>query len=464
MRCRCVRGTHQLKFGGQIQRVGAAVRSRRVPRRENRIRRELPRRSIATATAWSTTTTCCLRSRSGAASPIRIWSSPTPTMSISPATRRMTGACIPQLTLNLGVRYEIDTDVNNISRVDQLNPIVAPFVNGRAPPRHQQLGPAARVQLVHGRTPRTSVRGGYGIYYDRITLEIQSLERGLDGRALPIEVRAGNVFFMDPATGRLPPFAPSVSNPFTGLHPAGRRRIRHQHHRSQTCRIPMVQQMSLGLERQIGIAAVAARRCRAQSRHRLHHRPGRWAPCTIRSSADRTASSTWSRARRRTTMACSSSSSVASPGRFGLRASYTLSKSHELRERRSDSVLETVRSTRTISAREYGPAPNDQRHRLVVSGTVDLGGRFQLAGLWTMASGVPMDILMPDGQSRIPTLSRNAGGRRIQDGGRAERLHPQSLNATGGIDGEPLPLVSESAPSSTTASTRWTSGSRARSG
>ena len=31
----------------------------------------------------------------------------------------------PQLTLNLGVRYEIDTDVNNISRFDELNPIVS---------------------------------------------------------------------------------------------------------------------------------------------------------------------------------------------------------------------------------------------------------------------------------------------------------------------------------------------------
>ena len=45
------------------------------------------------------------------------------------------------------------------------------------------------------------MHGGYGIYYDRITLEIMSLERGLDGRTLPIEVRAGNVFFL-PRTAR----------------------------------------------------------------------------------------------------------------------------------------------------------------------------------------------------------------------------------------------------------------------
>ena len=66
-------------------------------------------------------------------------------------------------------------------------------------------------------TPGTTVRGGYGTYYDRIVPQIQSLERGLDGRALPVEVKAGNVFFVDQATGRFPPFAPTLSNPFTGF-------------------------------------------------------------------------------------------------------------------------------------------------------------------------------------------------------------------------------------------------------
>ena len=34
----------------------------------------------------------------------------------------------PQLTLNLGLRYELDTDVKNVSRVNQLNPIILPFL------------------------------------------------------------------------------------------------------------------------------------------------------------------------------------------------------------------------------------------------------------------------------------------------------------------------------------------------
>jgi hypothetical protein len=94
--------------------------------------------------------------------------------------------------------------------------------------------------------------------------------------------------------------------------------------------------------------------------------------------------------------------------------------------------------------REYGPAANDQRHRLAVSGVVDVGGGFQVSGVWTLASGVPMDILMPSGQSRIPIIQRNAGGR--LDNSAAElNTFIQEVNASGGIGRELLPLVSESA-------------------
>ncbi|HEY0172287.1 MAG TPA: carboxypeptidase regulatory-like domain-containing protein, partial [Pyrinomonadaceae bacterium] len=36
----------------------------------------------------------------------------------------------PSLTLNLGLRYELDTDVKNVSRVDEINPLVRPFLRG----------------------------------------------------------------------------------------------------------------------------------------------------------------------------------------------------------------------------------------------------------------------------------------------------------------------------------------------
>jgi hypothetical protein len=80
----------------------------------------------------------------------------------------------------------------------------------------------------------------------------------------------------------------------------------------------------------------------------------------------------------------------------------------------------------------------------VLSGSFMLPLELQLSGIWTVATGVPMDILMPDASSRVPTLSRNAGAREFET---ASELNDylRSLNASGGIDGVPLPLVSDTA-------------------
>jgi len=55
-----------------------------------------------------------------------------------------------------------------------------------------------------------------------------------------------------------------------------------------------------------------------------------------------------------------------------------------------------------------------------------------------------MDILMPDGATRVPTLSRNAGGRGIKTAADLN-AYISDLNARGGIDGTLLPLVSDDA-------------------
>jgi hypothetical protein len=55
-----------------------------------------------------------------------------------------------------------------------------------------------------------------------------------------------------------------------------------------------------------------------------------------------------------------------------------------------------------------------------------------------------MDILMPDASTRVPTLQRNAGGRVFKTAGELND-YIRNLNASGGIDGVPLPFVSESA-------------------
>jgi hypothetical protein len=346
----------------------------------------------------------------------------------------------PRLSLNLGLRYEIDTDVNNISRVDELNPIVAPFVTG---PRQRDTNNWAPRFGFNWSTPdaRTSVRGGYGVYYDRITLEIQSLERGLDGRALPIEVRAGNLFFMDPASGRVPPFAPTVSNPFTGfiLPGAGASGINIIDARLQN---PGVHQMSLGVERQLGPGQVV--RVDVVHNHGTHFIIGRTVGTVfnpvvggpdrvvnLESSAETDYDALLVEFARRLT------------GRVGFRAAYTLSAAYNYAN--DDQIpFSSGPIDPNDLRREYGPTPNDQRHRLTLSGVADLGAGFQLSGLWTLASGVPMDILLPSAQSRIPIIQRNAGGRQFRT---PDELNAfiRDVNAGGGIGGELLPLVSDAA-------------------
>jgi hypothetical protein len=103
--------------------------------------------------------------------------------------------CSRQLTLNLGLRYDLGTNSKDISHYGQINPIVQPFLHGKPRQGHQQLGSAHGFQLGESRGNFT-IHGGCGIYYDRITLEVMSLERGLNGTSLPIDVRAGNTFYL----------------------------------------------------------------------------------------------------------------------------------------------------------------------------------------------------------------------------------------------------------------------------
>ena len=75
---------------------------------------------------------------------------------------------------------------------------------------------------------------------------------------------------------------------------------------------------------------------------------------------------------------------------------------------------------------------------------MDLPAGFRLAPIFTLASGVPMDILVPGGGQRVPQLQRNAGGRLFHTGAELNAFISQ-LNAAGGVAGQPLPLVSDDA-------------------
>ena len=51
----------------------------------------------------------------------------------------------------------------------------------------------------------------------------------------------------------------------------------------------------------------------------------------------------------------------------------------------------------------------------MLQAVADLPFGLRLSPLWTIASGVPMDIRLPDNSSRVPGFSRNAGGRQFHN-------------------------------------------------
>ena len=352
----------------------------------------------------------------------------------------------PQLSLNLGLRYEVDTDVKNVSRTSELNPLILPFLHGTRSADKNNFGPRVGFNYSN-KDGSMSIHGGYGIYYDRVTLEIQSLERGLDGRALPIEVRAGNVFFIppqclfDPSCGQFPPPAPTLANPFTGfiLPGAGAGGINIIDNGLQN---PMVQQFNLGTQREFGRDFVL----RVDYLHNFgtHFIIGRTIGSVFNpvvGGPDLVKNLESSVKTKYDGLLLSLEKRLSHHYQF--RASYTLSKMFNYANDDQIPFANGPIDPNHLQL-EYGPAPNDQRHRFVFSGAVNLPRGFQLSSIITLASGVPMDILLPDGSSRIPQLQRNAGGRLFHTAAELNNFI-QQIDASGGVGGQPLPLVTSNA-------------------
>jgi hypothetical protein len=256
-------------------------------------------------------------------------------------------------------------------------------------------------------------------------------------------VRAGPVFFIqpqclfNPACGQFPPPAPTLANPFSGfvLPGAGAGGINIIDNQLQN---PMVQQSNLGVQRELFRDFVL----RADYLHNFgtHFIIGRTVGSVFNpvvGGPDLVKNLESSVNTKYDGLLLSFEKRYAKHYQF--RASYTLSRSFNYAN--DDQIPFSNGPIDSNNLRlEYGPTPNDQRHRFTFAGVVDLPYRIQLAPIWTLASGVPMDILLPDGSSRIPQLQRNAGGRLFRTGAELNAFL-QQLNAAGGVGGQPLPLV-----------------------
>jgi len=343
-------------------------------------------------------------------------------------------------TVNFGVRYQVDTNEKNIDGYDDINPIVQPFLSGERKRDLNNFAPRVgfNYSMMDG---KLSLHGGYGIYYDRIVLQLITLERGLDGRALPIAVRAGNVFFLDPDTGQFPPFAPNSQNPFTGfiLPGEGASGINIIDNDMQN---PMVQQSNLGFEFEFAKNYVL----RADYLHNFgtHFIMGRTIGVVnnpVVGGPDRVVNLESSVKTFYDGLLLSIEKRFAN--RYGFRAAYTLSKSFNYANDDQIPFSNGPLDPNNLGL-EFGPTPNDQRHRFTAAGNIKLPYGFSLSPILTIASGVPMDILLPDASSRIPMLQRNAGGRLFKNAAELNAFIA-SVNSSGGVNGQPLPLVSSNA-------------------
>jgi Carboxypeptidase regulatory-like domain/TonB dependent receptor len=374
----------------------------------------------------------------------------------------------PKLTINAGLRWEYDSNATgNTSAHDPCPSLtveptqpctwMANVIDLKKIPDKKDFGP--RVGFVYNLFGKgtTAIRGGYGIYYDRIILEAGSNELVQNDRALTVTQYAGSEcvspFVPGPPSldacfapeASFAPGTPTLANPFSGPHQTGGTGILAMgpdaHH-------PMFQQFSLGVQQQVGgnwlvsadgLHVFATRQIIAQllrstdSTSPYVSCPGDNMPCTLTDPLSgitdnitllQSQAKSWYDG-----LIASVEHRPAKLGHLGYQynVSYTLSKTFDysdddqLTRNNSAEQVNLVEGIDNLRL-EKGYALTDERHRLTLYGEAQLPWNFYLAPLYTFGSGVPADTFLPGtggingaSGSRLPLLPRNAIGREIKN-------------------------------------------------
>jgi hypothetical protein len=339
----------------------------------------------------------------------------------------------PRFTLNIGLRYELDTNTKDLSNFGDIFSIVRPFLSGARRKDRNNFAPRIGFNWNPWGDGKTSIHGGYGVYYDRVVLELPLLERLLDGRALPLEVRSGSV--LTPG-GNFVPGSPTLSNPFVGaLSPgAGAVGINIIDNDLAT---PYMQQFNFGFQSELlnnlvvtvdaihsfGSKFIIGRQIGTVNNPVIG---GPDAVVNIESSVKTWYDGLLINVQKRYA------------NRYTFNASYTLSKTFNFSN--DDQIpfqSGPIDPSRLIL--EKGPAPNDERHRFTFAGVFDMPYGLQISPIYTLASDVPIDIRLPGGGTRIPVIQRNAGGRQFRTGSELNAFINQYNSRS--LPGSPLPLV-----------------------
>lgn len=369
----------------------------------------------------------------------------------------------PSFTVNMGLRWEFDDVVGDASHlrpcptlttVDNTCEFVENILGAHQGRDFKQFGPRVGFAWDPRRHGETVVRGGYGIYYDRVVTEVPLLELLLNGRILPLAAINGSAchnFFgglpidcsATPVAGTTRPVfntgTPTLLAPFSGGAAVFGIGVNHI---DPNAKHPYVQQFTLGVQQMFsknwlvsadGIHNFGQRflwgrllRSSAVSSPNFNC-PNGFDPCTITdpltgrsdnvTNIESTAKS-WYDA---LLLSLQKRPTGSDKFRWGFNVNYTLSKTFNFSNDdqipfngAEDAVNLIFRSNNTRL--EKGYAPTDERHRVVFFGAFEVPWKITLSPIWTYSSHVPMDSLVPALGTRLPILPRNALGRDISNG------------------------------------------------
>lgn len=372
-----------------------------------------------------------------------------------------------RLTLNLGLRWEYDSNLTGNSRAHDPCPSLtqqptqpctwmANIIDLKKTPDKKDFGPRIGFVVNPFGSGKTVLRGGYGIYYDRIILESGAEELVQNDRALTVTQYAGSECTSPyvpggPSLGAC--FAPggsfasgspTLASPFSGPHQVGGVGILAMgpdaHH-------PLFQQFSAGVQQEFantwlvsadGLHVFATRQLvghlvrSTSSTSSYISCPGNNVPCTITDPLDGISDNiTLIQSQAKSWYDGLIVSVEHQPARLGhikyrYNVSYALSKTFDysdddqLTNSNADEQVDLVEGIDNLRM-EKGYAVTDERHRLTLYGEATLPWGFSVAPLYTFGSGVPADTFLPGtaingaSGSRLPLLPRNALAREMKN-------------------------------------------------
>jgi hypothetical protein len=283
-----------------------------------------------------------------------------------------------KITLNLGVRYEVELGAANnnfqTSRTDLVQPKKTDVNN---------IGPRFGVTYDVTGSGTTILRGGSGVFYDQFILNMSFNEKLFNGETFVIaDIR--------PAAGQ--PI--SLTDPLGGrtfedfLRTAGASAVQIL---DPNLSVPYTFQSSIGVQRRIGSAVgVSIDYVRVDGRDEILRRDANLDPnCFNLTAGCRRPDARFSTITRSESVGTSVYNGLHTGltyrhPRFAAQLAYTLSKAMNYGD---DPAFGSSRSDQFNLAPDWGPSSNDRRHTLVVNGSMNLPYDVQLSGIVNTGSG-----------------------------------------------------------------------------